>query len=185
MAFASLPLSWTTSRLRLRPFTLGDADDVFAYATDEAWGRFIPVPIPYARKDAESFIALQILADHATAPRWALEHAGKVVGSVELHLEHDVGVASLHYALARWLSGQGLMTEAVRSVIDRLFSDLPHIMRIASWADVRNAGSWRVMEKAGLQREGLFRSCRVLHGERVDDVHYAILRADWNPRAGS
>ena len=72
-----------------------------------------------------------------------------------------------------------MMTEAVRSVVDRVFSDLSHIVRIASWADVRNQASWRVMEKVGLQREGLFRSCRVVHGERVDDVRYAILRADW------
>src|SRR5690606_35797532 len=131
--------------------------DVLAYATDETWGRFIPVPAPYTRQDAESFIARQVLADHEIAPRWALEHERAVVGSVELLLEHAAGVASLHYGIARWLWGQGLTTEAVRSVVARVFSDLPHIVRIASWADLRNEGSWRVMEKAGLKREGVFR----------------------------
>jgi RimJ/RimL family protein N-acetyltransferase len=76
------------------------------------------------------------------------------------------------------------MTEAVRSVIDRAFTDLPHIMRIASWADIRNEASWRVMQKVGLTREGVFRSCRVLRGERIDDVRYAILREQWVAAAG-
>ena len=32
--------------------------------------------------------------------------------------------------------------------------------RISSQADVRNRRSWRVMEKVGMRREGLFRSHR-------------------------
>lgn len=176
-----LPRSWTTQRLRLRPFVLFDVGDVLAYATDAEWGRFIPVPRPYTPQDAELFVARQVLADHDTEPRWALEHDGGVVGSVELGLEHDAGVASIHYALARPLWGRGLMTEAVRSTIDQVFAGLPHILRIASNADTRNQRSWRVMEKTGMQREGVFRSCRVFHGERVDLVHYALLREDWTP----
>lgn len=175
----ALPHRWATDRLTLRPFRLEDVSDVLAYAGDETWGRFLPVPAPYTRDDAERFMALQLLADHTVSPRWALEHQGTVVGSVEAKFEHAEGVASLHYALSRQLWGQGLMSEAARSVVDRIFGDLPHVMRIESWADVRNVGSWRVMEKCGLTREGILRSRRVVHGERVDDALYAILREQW------
>jgi ribosomal-protein-alanine N-acetyltransferase len=175
---AMLPATWATPRLTLRPFVLADVEDVFGYAVDETWGQYLPVPKPYERRDAQMFVAMQVLADHATAPRWALQHGGHVVGSVELGLDHEAGVASLHYALARAQWGQGLMTEAVRSVVARVWSDLPHVMRIASWADIRNIASWRVMEKCGLQREGIARSCRVIRGERIDDVRYALLRSD-------
>ena len=178
---AQLPRSWSTRRLKLRLFRLADVDDVLAYATDEEWARFLPVPMPYKREHAESFIASQILADHSSAPRWALEQSDVIVGSVELALDHEVGVASLHYSIARPLWGQGLMTEAVHSVLDRAFLDLPHIMRVSAWADTRNEASWRVMEKVGLSREGVFRSCRVVHDERVDDVRYALVRPDWAP----
>lgn len=176
---AELSRSWNTARLQLRPFRLTDADGVLAYARDEEWAKFLPVPQPYTAGDAEWFVARQLLADHQTAPRWALEHEGELCGSVELSLDHAQGVASLHYALARTRWGKGLMTEAVRSVIGRVFAELPHVMRIDAWADVRNVGSCRVMEKCGLVREGIHRSCRVVHGARVDDAHHALLRSDW------
>ena len=175
----TLPRRWTTERLELRPFRLSDAPAVLAYASDEQWGRFLPVPVPYTAVEADRFVAAQLLADHHEAPRWALELHGEAVGAVEVKFEHGKGVASLHYAIARKVWRRGLMTEAVRSIVNRVFAELPHIERIQSWADVRNVGSWRVMEKCGLVREGVYRSRRVVHGERVDDVHYAILRGDW------
>ena len=35
-----------TDRLLLRPFRLEDVDDVFEYARDPEWTRFLPVPQP-------------------------------------------------------------------------------------------------------------------------------------------
>lgn len=172
----TLPASWTTPRLRLRQFASGDVQDVLAYATDQEWGRFLPVPDPYEQSDAEAFIAAQLKADHETAPRWALEVDGAVVGSVELALDHDAGTATLHYSIARRLWGQGLMTEAVASVVRCVFEELPHIQRISSWADVRNVASWRVMEKVGLARQSVKPEAREIKGERVDDYVYAVER---------
>ena len=183
-----LPDQWETPRLRLRPFHGGDVEDVVAFASDEQWGRFLSVPRPYGVPEARAFLAIQLVADPAREPRWALEHEGRVVGSVELSLDtSEDGSAvygALHFALARPLWGRGLASEAVTSVVDRAFTTLPELIRIASHADVRNVGSWRVMEKAGLLREGVLRSARVLGGERIDDVVYAVLREDWVARRG-
>ncbi len=155
-------------------------DAVLAYASDEEWGRYLPVPAPYTARDAELFIAQQLLADHDVRPHWALEHEGVVSGAVEVGLDHEQGVAEVHYALARPLWGLGLMTEAVRSVLSRVLVDLPHIARVESRADVRNVASLRVMEKCGLVHEGVRRSCHVIRGERVDEAYHALLRADWS-----
>ena len=47
-----------TERLLLRPFELSDVEDVLAYASDEDWSRYLQrVPSPYARRDAEEFVA--------------------------------------------------------------------------------------------------------------------------------
>ena len=63
---------------------------------------------------------------------------------------------SLGYVLARPHWGHGYMTEAVRAVIGIVF-DQPHVHRIAAFADEENFASARVLEKAGMQREGILR----------------------------
>jgi RimJ/RimL family protein N-acetyltransferase len=64
-----LPEVIETNRLVLRPFELGDVDDVYAYAQDEEWSRFLrALPRPYERKDAEQFIARQLLLDRVAQP---------------------------------------------------------------------------------------------------------------------
>ena len=37
----------------LRPHRLEDVDDIFEFASDPEWGRYLPVPTPYLRIDAE------------------------------------------------------------------------------------------------------------------------------------
>ena len=182
MPIPTLPSAWTTERLRLRPFHCRDVEDVLAFANDLEWGRYLPVPHPYELRDAEAFLAVQILANPVAQPRWALEYQGKMVGSVELALEGGGLAGTLHFAIARPLWGRGLTSEAVGSVVDRAFEGLPGLFRIASHADVRNTGSWKVMEKVGLSREGLLRSVRFHRGERIDDVVYGIVREEWETR---
>jgi len=45
-----------TERLTLRPFTMNDAGDVFEYASDPEWGRYlVNIPQPSTSKEAEEF----------------------------------------------------------------------------------------------------------------------------------
>lgn len=168
-----------TARLRLRPYRLGDVDDVFAYANDPKWARFLPIPQPYTRADAEQFLARQILQDRATHPAWAIEHDGRVAGGINLRLHLDHRLAEMGYALARSLWGQGLTTEAAGAVVEAAFTTYPTLNRIRAMADARNAGSLRVMEKLGMVREGTLRQNRVTRDEFVDEVWCGILRSEW------
>ena len=168
-----------TERLLLRPFRFDDVDDVFAYATDLEWARHLPVPVPYARPDAEEFVARCILADPENRLEWAVVHEGSVSGGVTLIIQRP-GTAELGYSIARPLWGQSLTTEAAQAVVAHGFEELG-LTRIQAYADIRNKGSWRVMEKLGMTREGVLRGNRIVHGERVDDVLYAILRDNWSP----
>jgi RimJ/RimL family protein N-acetyltransferase len=61
------------------------------------------------------------------------------------------------FALGRKSWGRGLMTEAVRSVVVWAFEP-PHVIRVWATCDVENLASMRVLEKAGLQREGLLKA---------------------------
>jgi RimJ/RimL family protein N-acetyltransferase len=73
-----------TERLTLRPFRDQDIDDVLEYARDPEWARYLPVPQPYTKQDAEQFIADNLLADRNVDPAWAIELEVAVVGGISL-----------------------------------------------------------------------------------------------------
>lgn len=173
-----MPEELTTRRLFLRPYHWQDIDDVMAYATDEAWARYLPVPWPYTRRDAEQFLASQVLLDPAREARWAIVLDGTVVGGVNLRRSPEHRLAELGYALARAVWGRGLATEAARAVIRAAFEADSELNRIRAVADPRNVASVRVLEKAGMTREGILRQNRMFRGELMDEAWYGILREE-------
>lgn len=52
--------------------------------------------------------------------------------------------------------GQGYMSEAARAMVDWALSQ-DEIFRVSATCDISNIASARVMEKAGMQREGILR----------------------------
>jgi ribosomal-protein-alanine N-acetyltransferase len=178
-----LPEVITTARLVLRPWAFEDAGDVFAYAHDEQWSRYLPIPQPYLETDARKFIATQVLLDRREYSSWAIEQEKRAVGGINLRLMADGQIAEIGYSIARTLWGRGLATEAARAVIQTAFETCPKLVRVRAMADVRNLASSRVLEKVGMKREGILRSNRLLRSVPVDEVWYGILRAEWETRA--
>ena len=79
---------------------------------------------------------------------------GELAGSVGVTLQaHD---ALFGYVLGQKFWRQGLMAEALRHVVDWSLSQ-PEIYRAWAFCDAENPASARVMEKAGMQREGVLR----------------------------
>jgi len=174
-----LPEVIKTERLQLRPFKLRDVDDVLVYASDPEWARYLPVPQPYTQSDAEKFIASQLLLDRKNQPVWAIEHAGSVIGGIDISFYFDNRVCEMGYSIARSFWGKGLTTEAGRAVINAAFSAYVDLNRIRATADERNVGSLRVMEKLGMLREGVLRQNRYARGEFINEVYCGILRKEW------
>lgn len=185
MSAPLLPETIATPRLTLRSFRFEDVDDVLAYADDEEWSKYlISVSHPYQRSDAVQFVARQVLLDRAVFPSWAVVVDGAVVGSINLRFTLDYLVAEMGWSLTRRLWGQGVVTEAVSAVIESAFRTHPRLTRISAKADTRNLASLRVMEKIGLKREGVLRSCRLSREGLVNEAIYGLLRSDWMRRDG-
>ncbi len=181
MPEAARPAILRTERLLLRPYIESDVDDVLAYAKLEEWSRYhLPrVPYPYARSDAEEFIAQTLATPWTDEPNWAIVLDEHVVGGLSLTRERPTPRAELGYSLAPAHWNRGLTTEAARAVLDYAFYVLP-IEVVEASADARNIGSWRVMEKLGMRRTALEEGGRVDRtGAQVDEVHYAIQRTAW------
>ena len=174
-----LPKTIKTERLTLRPFELGDMDDVLAYAQDPEFSRYVPVPHPYSRRDAEQYLARELTREWVSEPGWAIEFDGNVVGGLSLGIDFDNRRATMGYGIASRHRGKGLVPEAAGAVIDAAFATLPDLNRVWAFADARNVASTRVMQKLGMRSEGMLRAHDVRDGELLDRAVYGLLRAEW------
>jgi RimJ/RimL family protein N-acetyltransferase len=175
-----------TTRLRLRPFTDGDADALFALHSDARVLRYWDAPPWPDRQRAARFLATcrQLAADGSGA-RLAIERAvdGEFLGWCGLSRWNAVHrTAALGYCLHERAWGQGHATEAAGAVLQWAF-DASDLNRIQAETDTRNAASARVLEKLGFRREGTLREDCVVNGEVSDSWVYGLLRRDWQPEA--
>ena len=110
---------------------------------------------------------------------WAVDLEGDAIGHVGMTLYAGHGRIDLYYGLAPAHWGKGYTTEAVRAAIDAAFTGHPGVNRIQADANPQNPASLRVMEKAGMIREGLLRQYVVMRGVATDQVMCSILRREW------
>jgi [ribosomal protein S5]-alanine N-acetyltransferase len=173
------PTELRTNRLLLRPFRLEDAENVFAYLNDEEVVYFLTRhPPPNHVREVEKMLTRILQTPWQDFPHFAVVLDAQVVGEVSLGVEHADRIANLGYGIARQHWGKGLATEAARVVLNYGFHSVD-LAKIYARADPRNVGSVRVLEKLGMQREGLLRSHHIRRGERVDRVMYGLLRPEW------
>jgi [ribosomal protein S5]-alanine N-acetyltransferase len=171
-----------TARLLLRKPRIEDAPDVFdGWARHPEVTRFLTWRPHESVKQSEELMKRSIAAwDGEENFRYLLEirGSGALAGMIEVRLESAAFKISFGYtgAYAQW--GKGYMTEAARACIQWAFEQ-PEVYRVYATADVENIPSQRVLEKIGMQREGLLRR-ESLHPnispEPRDSYMYAIVR---------
>jgi RimJ/RimL family protein N-acetyltransferase len=71
----------------LRPYRHGDSDDLYSYANDEAWSRYITPPHPYLSEYAETFIEERVYGHSNEWAGWCIEYEDRMVGSIDLILD--------------------------------------------------------------------------------------------------
>jgi ribosomal-protein-alanine N-acetyltransferase len=177
-----------TPRLLLRDFTLDDVEALAACQADERFWRFyerVDDIETRAREHIELFVGWQ-----AVQPRTHFQFAivlkqdGSLIGDCGLrqHVQARYGgQAELGYELDPQHWGNGYATEAAQAMIAYGFETL-NLHRV--WATCRgeNAPSWRLMERLGMRREGVFEKEARLDGRWVDTYLYALLEDEWRSR---
>ena len=176
------PIELKTKRLLLRRPRPEDLDDMIEFHNSPGFQRYGTYPT--TREDVEKL--MDIILDTTKweqrgIPNFFIVLDGKVIGEVHLNRrEEDMenGRAELVYSLSSYHWNKGFATEAAKEVVDLSFRS-QDINRIFAWCDSENVGSWRVMEKLGMKREGLFRGHRLWNGAFRDSLYYGILRSEW------
>ena len=153
-----LPDRITTPRLVLRAPLLSDAQACYEeYAGDPEVTRYMIWPTHTSIQDALEFLP-RAIEGWATGRdlSWALTLAGqdRIIGMFGVRLNDHR--ADFGYVLGRRYWNQGLMTEAGRVILDLVWQD-HMVFRLWATCDTLNLASARVLEKLGLQREGILR----------------------------
>ena len=86
--------------------------------------------------------------------------------------------AELGYFLSPHSWGKGFVTEAAQALVNFGFTNM-HLNRIEATVFPENSASIRVLEKIGMQCEGLMRQHVMRDGKFRDRKLYAILRDEW------
>ena len=86
----------------------------------------------------------------------------------------------IRFLLAPDEKGKGYATEAVRIIVDHLFSNFD-IARIQAETHPGNVATQRVLEKNGFILEGVLRKKVFSRGSWRDYVLYSLIRDEWTP----
>jgi [ribosomal protein S5]-alanine N-acetyltransferase len=174
--FMTSPIIETT-RLKLRPFTTNDVDDLHGLWVDPGVRKYLWDDEVISREQVASVIGESTsLFEARNFGLWGVfpREAETLVGFCGYWFFHDPPQLQLLYGIAPSQWGSGLATEAARAVIRYGFEDLSFDLIIAG-ADAPNLASLRVMEKAGMR----FDKRLVING--LDTVYYTISREEFQP----
>jgi [ribosomal protein S5]-alanine N-acetyltransferase len=177
-------LLFQTTRLVLREIREDDWEAVHEYGSDPEVVKYMLFG-PNSLDDTRAFIE-RALANQKAQPRLSYNFAlitkndDKLIGSCELRIE-NVGSkeGEIGYILNRKYWNRGYMTEAAIKAVSFGFEQLG-LHRIFATCHPANKGSYHVMEKIGMQREGQIRSHRFIKGEWRDSLLYSILENEWH-----
>lgn len=164
----------------LRAWRREDAAQVAQCADNGKIARFLrdAFPHPYTLADAQAYVDGCVAADETDQLCRAIVVDGRAVGSIGLFRGRDVyrRSAELGYWLAEPYWGRGIMTRGVESICREGFAAWEDLVRIYAEPFAHNAGSRRVLEKAGFALEGVMRRGVCKNGQLYDSCMYALLR---------
>lgn len=171
-----------TKRLVLRRFAESDLADVLAYQRHPETLRYLPTE-PMTEEKAVRFLARQADPDTWAGRGWqawavVLPGENRVIGEVGIFLpEPPKSEGDLGWMLHPDYQGRGYATETAQALVRHAFEERG-LHRLTSGCDTRNAPSWRLMERLGMQREAHYRQSQWVQGAWRDEYIYALLREE-------
>ncbi len=176
-----------TERLFLRKLTPADAGDLREWLgldiVYKYWGRsaskgeknpellFIDPRPNVKRRPSHDFI-------------WGIENKEdkRVIGIIEVFDVENDRLGSIAFRVSPGFWGRGICTEALRRVVDFVFSETT-LDRLHAEADIENAASNKVLKKCGFTHEGCIRNGKMCSRYCTYNV-YGYIRDDFSIRRG-
>lgn len=152
------PQTLETQRLYLRQPIIEDAVSIFEqYAQDLEVTKYLGWQPHKSIAVTHEFInrCISVWADDSAFPYVLIrQEDAQLIGMVEIRINNYK--ADLGYVLAKSEWGKGYIPEATQALTNWALEQ-DEIYRVWAFCDVENLASTRVMEKVGMQREGVLR----------------------------
>lgn len=134
-------------------------------------------PFPYTIEDGKIWI--EIAGKEEPHCNFAITIDNKAVGGIGLTLGEDIEKisAEVGYWLGETYWGKGIVSSALKGIIDYGFNDLG-LERIFAKPLEHNLASRSVLEKNGFKLEGISRSSVIKSGNIYNQTLYAVIRSD-------
>lgn len=184
----SKPPKLYTQRLILRAMTHRDWRDMFEYASNPEVTRYL-LWAPHDSPEYTKRYLKQVETSYKKGQffDWGVEFAenGKFIGTCGIaSIDTTNNTAEIGYVINPAYRGIGIATEAVSHVINFCFDELG-FNRIEARYMIGNDASRRVMEKCGMNFEGIKRQGIFVRDGYVDIGICSILAADPRPESVS
>ena len=166
---------------KIRKWKLTDAKDIAVALSNKKIQDNLRdgLPYPYSEQDGIDFISSMLSANEDETFAFAITLDDKAIGSIAVFRQQNIHrqTAEMGYYIAEEYWGKGIMTDAVKQICEYVFKN-SDILRIYAEPFAYNAGSCRVLEKAGFQYEGTLRNNAVKNGKVIDMKMYSLLREE-------
>lgn len=172
-----------SDRLILKELTWKDLDHIHTLHSYPEVDEFNTIGIPGSIEVTREIIRTPI-EDQASRDRklfgWSIfiKSDERFIGEAGMHLTADrFKIGEIYYNLVPTYWGKGYATEVAKRLIRFGFEDLK-LHRIQAGVATENIKSIKVLEKAGMFREGRRRKILPIRGVWKDNYHYAIIEDD-------
>lgn len=173
-----------TARLIIRPIRLSDAQDLYEIASDQRVNEHLLYPLHKSVDDTKNIIERLFLSrvSQGVPSAYVLvdKTNNKMIGTCDFVSIHYGDVAEIGYSLNYDYWNKGLMSEAIKKVIEVGFEYIG-LRRIEIKHSVHNKASQRVIEKAGFIYEATL--VKLLYDKTINDYadckQYRLLKEEW------
>ncbi|MES2702277.1 MAG: GNAT family protein [Bacteroidota bacterium] len=177
-----------TQRTILRELQAADLHDIHDLHSFPEVDRYNTLGIPAAIEHTQSLLS-EWLASQVSTPRKSYiftvrtTDADEFVGLIALNIgKPNYRIAEVWYKMHPSHWRRGYASEALAQLLKFGFETL-NMHRIEAGCAVDNKASIRVLEKAGMTREGRKRAILPIRGEWVDNFFYSILEDEFTASA--
>ena len=85
------------------------------------------------------------------------------------------------YWLSKKYNGKGIMTSAVKAILEYAFNEL-NFHKVSILCAPLNHKSNAIIKRCGLELEAVLRENELLNGKYIDSNLYSVLKDEWNSR---
>lgn len=171
------------NEIQLKLITQNDAEEIFAFIDRSRdylreWLGWVDHTTTVEQTRAFAAMNLEKFAKDEALDT-AIIYNGQFVGKVSINtINRSLKKCEIGYFLDEEFQGEGIMTRAVKGIIDIAFNEYK-LEKVEIRAAVENSKSRQIAERLGFMHEGTIRQAEWLYNHYVDHAVYGLLANEW------